>query len=367
MLPGIYVHLPFCVVHCTYCDFPLTTRGSLAGEYHGALLKEIRMKPATRGDSLYFGGGTPSLTSPERIREIISHFVLTPEAEITLEANPDDVSSERLCEWAQLGINRLSLGVQSLEEPALHAMNRNHTAAMALQAMHHIVNAHFENWSVDLMIGTPGQTVAGFRDGLALIIELDPKHVSLYFLEVHEKTAMAKQLLEGQVQQMGEEDQLICYQSAIALLASAGLQHYEVSNFARSGYASRHNLKYWSNAPYYAYGAGASGYVDSVRTRNLAGVEAYIAALREDRLPLESSFSEDPDTIMRNAMIFGLRKVSGIALPEFQQQFGVSALSLFREGADDFLRLGLLEIDDNHLRLTLPGMLVSNEILSRIV
>ncbi len=368
MNAGIYVHLPFCKVRCAYCDFPLTTRLSLSQRYYTALLREIALNPSTRcADTLYFGGGTPSLTPPEIILEIKRRFLLEKDAEVTLEANPDDIEQEIAQTWKQIGITRLSIGVQSLEELVLHGMLRQHSAARALDAFRLARNAGFENINVDLIAGYPQQTVRGFLDGVQTLMELRPDHFSIYLLETDHRTALARQLDSGKVQLMPEEDQLHCFAEAIRYRQDTGYCHYEVSNFALPGLESRHNLKYWSDAPYHAYGAGACSYVEPIRTTNFSGVIEYVEALETGKLPVQSSTVEDRDTRIRNALIFGLRKRDGIHLPEFERRYGVPAVSLFPANAKEFFETGLLEIRGTHLRLTFSGMMVSNDILHTVL
>jgi oxygen-independent coproporphyrinogen-3 oxidase len=367
MMPGIYIHLPFCKVHCSYCDFPITTRRSLAKRYYAALMNEIAMhRPKEIADTLYFGGGTPSLTIIEVLAEIKSRFVLHSEAEITLEANPDDIELATVKEWKKLGINRVSLGVQSLEDTALRAMLRAHSADDALHAFSMIRSASFDSLNVDLIVGTPAQTENGFLNGVQTLIAERPDHFSIYFLELHERTALYRQVQSENVSIMKEEAQIRCFTEAVEMLRKNGYEHYEVSNFALPGKTSRHNLKYWNNEPYYAYGAGACAYIDQTRTSNISSIQKYLESLESERLPVESAIHESKETQMRNFIIFGLRKRSGINVTEFQAMFGMSPLELFPERAN-LLENRMLEFSENRLRLTFTGMLVSNEILSQVV
>lgn len=368
MKSGIYIHLPFCKVHCNYCDFPVTTRQSLASDYYSALLQEITRRPPTDvSDTLYFGGGTPSLTPADILTQLKSKFVLEEEAEVTLEANPDDVHPKALEAWRTLGINRLSIGIQSLEDSALKAMLRVHSAADALQAISCARDAGFDNLNVDLIIGTPSQTENGFLQGLDTLIKKQPDHFSVYFLEVHEQTALYHEIQSGKLASMLEEAQIRCYREAILRLQKAGYEHYEVSNFALPGKKSRHNLKYWNGSSYHAYGVGACSYVESTRTNNISSMQPYIEQIKNGSLPIELTIEEDKEMRMRNSLIFGLRKREGVGISEFQKNFDISPLALFPEEGSNFLQTGMLEIVENRLRLTLEGMLVSNEILSLIV
>lgn len=365
MKPGIYVHLPFCSVHCVYCDFPLTTRLSLAAPYFGSLMQEIEMHPLQEpADTLYFGGGTPSLTPPDVLQQIRSKFILEPESEITLEANPNEVDPKHITEWLRIGVNRLSIGVQSLEPAALKSMLRTHSPEQAMQALNAARNSGMQNVNIDLIIGSPQQTLTGFIEGLKRLIDFHPQHFSLYFLEVHEQTALFRQIQMKKVDPMPEEEQIACYVEAIQLLKQNGYEQYEVSNFAIGGYESRHNLKYWTNAPYEAYGAGACSYVNYVRAKNLSSIEEYIQSLKENQQPVESKSLDDRETVMRNALIFGMRKTEGVNRTTFQSEFGQDPASLF---PSELLDEGLLEIADSNLRLTFRGMLLSNEILSNVI
>lgn len=368
MKPGVYVHIPFCRIKCTYCDFPLTTRLQLAEDYYRALLAEIDMrKPTAVADTLYFGGGTPSLAPSSILTAIRGRLPLEDASEITLEANPDDMTPEALAGWKAAGINRLSIGVQSLEPAVLKSTLRRHTAEEAMQSLERARSAGFNSMNVDLMIGPPGQTVDGFFEGLDRLIAFRPQHFSVYLLELHEGTALYKQLQKGKVDILSEEDQVACYSGAVGALRSSGYHHYEVSNFALPGHLSRHNVKYWDGTPYYGYGAGACSFVDSARIENHPSVTAYIQAVTAGKLPVQSASAEDEETTMRNLVIFGMRRREGIDLHEFEQKYRQPLLSLFHGQAGEFLESGLMEISGSRLRLTLAGMLVSNDILSTVV
>jgi oxygen-independent coproporphyrinogen III oxidase len=367
MMPGIYIHLPFCIVHCSYCDFPLSTRLSLSVPYDEALIQEVHMRSPRHSDTLYFGGGTPSVTPAPVINELIKMVPLTEDAEITLEANPDDVSLESLSSWSDIGITRLSLGIQSLEPAALRLMLRRHSARDAINALQNAQKSGFKNISVDLMLGAPGQSPEGFLLGLIQILDHHPQHISLYMLEIHEGTLLARQIQQQKAQPMAEEQQVACYVQAVDLLKKAGYLHYEVSNFALAGFESRHNLKYWTSAPYYGYGAGACSYYEQRRIQNLREIPEYIRSVVSGKLPIESEYLENSETEARNAVIFGLRKTDGIDVENFKITYGIHPLSLFENKADLFISEGFLEVRDGRLRLTSGGLLLSNEILSSAI
>jgi oxygen-independent coproporphyrinogen III oxidase len=368
LTPGIYVHLPFCSVQCIYCDFPLTTRLSLSERYYNALLKEIeRNSPNAGADTLYFGGGTPSLAPLSVLDDLIAILHMRRAEEITLEANPDHVTAEKLAAWRSSGINRLSLGVQSLEPPVLQGMLRQHSADQAIEAFAAAREAGFENLNIDLMLGFPKQTVSGFLFGLRRLIESRPDHFSLYMLEVHERTGLHRLIKSGKLAPMPEEEQIECFDAAVDMLAANGYQHYEVSNFALPGKASNHNLKYWSDAPYYAYGAGACSYLEPVRTRNQEDVAKYIELIETGQSPVEETIREDEEMSVRNALIFGLRKTNGIDINLFENIYRRKPQSLFGTAWGEYVAGGFLEVSQNQLRLTRKGMLLSNEILSSVI
>lgn len=367
MIPGVYVHLPFCRVRCSYCDFPLTTRLALQQPYYAALLREFEMRTPPRVDTIYFGGGTPSVTPPDILRAIQARIQVLPGAEITIEVNPDDITTELLNSWLELGMNRLSIGVQSFEHGILRSMLRRHTPDDSIRVIESSQEAGFRNISLDLILGYPGQSEDSFLSGLKKAIQLRPQHISLYLLEIHEETLLQKRVGAGKEAAMQEENQVNAYLEAVRMLSSAGFRHYEVSNFALPGFESRHNLKYWTHAPYYAYGAGACSYFDSMRIQNIKEIPEYIRKIESGEMPCLPPTVEDRDTGVRNALIFGLRQVAGIDMAQFSNEFGVEPISLFEPDAAELIDQGLLEVSNGRLKLTLAGLLLSNEVLSRIV
>jgi oxygen-independent coproporphyrinogen-3 oxidase len=274
------------------------------------------------------------------------------------------MNEQTLYGWREAGITRVSLGIQSLETKALQLMLRRHSADEAITAFETAKQCGFTNINLDLMLGAPGQTAEGFMFGLSQLLDFRPQHLSLYLLEVHERTLLNQQLLAGKVEIMDENSQVDCYLEAIRLLTNSGYKHYEVSNFALAGFESRHNLKYWTSAPYFAYGAGACSYYNKTRIENLRDVGEYIQALVADRLPIRSEVIEDAETEARNAVIFGLRKIEGIDVSGFLSRHGIHPLSLFEDNGKLFLQEGFLEEKAGYLRITRNGLLVSNEILS---
>jgi oxygen-independent coproporphyrinogen-3 oxidase len=242
-------------------------------------------------------------------------------------------------------------------------MLRQHSPPEGLEAIRMARDSGFENLNVDLILGFPGQTGSGFLSGLRQLIRIQPDHFSIYLLEIHEQAPLQRLLKSGKLSPMPEEEQIHSFEAAISILTAAGYEHYEVSNFALENKMSVHNLKYWNDLPYYGYGAGACSYYGSVRIRNISDVSKYIEAVESGRSSHEESTLETEETRARNALIFGLRKVGGIDVKNFEISYGRDPSSLFDEDLERFLSDGLLELTENHLRLTRKGLLLSNEVL----
>jgi len=261
---GLYLHLPFCATHCTYCPFAISTDLALQNDYTAAMLREIRAAPPSRVDTIYLGGGTPSRTALENLAQVFAalreRFTIELGAEITLEANPEDVTGEALRAWRELGVNRLSVGVQSFHDAELAAIGRIHDRARAIDAVQLIV-ASGVRASLDLILGLPQQTAQSFRETLDTAIALGAGHLSLYMLDLEERTPLEVQVARGRV--VLPEDDLVAdlYVEAVQRLGAAGLRQYEISNFARPGDESRHNLRYWHRAEYHGFGMGAHSFL----------------------------------------------------------------------------------------------------------
>jgi oxygen-independent coproporphyrinogen-3 oxidase len=373
---GLYVHIPFCEVKCTYCHFAISP-GQAFDErqerYLLALLTEIGDAEPASADSLYFGGGTPSLLAIPRLErlmhEVRRHFSLHPGAEVTLEANPKDLDLDRYRALREAGVNRLSLGIQSFDDTVLTEMGRRHSAGDSRQAFADARRAGFDNVSVDLILGWPGETRDRWRQTITAALALAPEHVSLYVLEVEGKTVLAHRQRHGGLAL--PEDDLVAdlYRETVDVLGQAGLLRYEISNFARPGFESRHNGKYWDDAPFVGLGMSAHGYLDGVRYWNHESFGAYCSAVEkggaagaragERRLSREERVGE--------ALFTGLRRAAGVDLARFQKGYGVDPLDAYRERLHDAFAAGLLEVRDGALRLTGPGVLLSNEVFRAFV
>jgi oxygen-independent coproporphyrinogen III oxidase len=379
---GIYMHIPFCDGRCRYCAF-VTYPYDSAFEYSyvQALKREIQLWEgfALRGsdpipliaDTVYFGGGTPSLFSPQSIAGLIeecrARFSMADDAEVTMEVNPGSVTRSALVGFQAAGVNRVSLGIQSLKDAELSAMGRRHTAAQALAAYRDLRAAGFDNVSVDLIAGFPGQTLLSVQANLDKILNLQPDHVSIYLLEVKSGTSLDTMIRSGEIPAPDEDLIADMYEMIGANVASAGYQQYEISNFARTGHACRHNLKYWQDAIYLGLGPGAHGMTGQNRYANVESVAEYESMLRQNRLPFASVTKLNEEVRFREALIMGMRLTEGVNLRSLGERYCMDAEAFVAETIGDLQEAGLFLLEDQLLRLTPRGRLLSNVIFSRWV
>lgn len=353
---GVYVHVPFCVKRCPYCAFVLVeSDGSLHDRFVDRVCREIagsKHRPPEVA-TLYFGGGTPSMLSGGQIgaiHERAKACLGEPRGEVTLEANPEHI--ERAGEWREAGINRLSLGIQALDDGELRQLGREHTAAGAERA-YRAAREVFDNVSVDLIFGLPGQD---FAATLAKIVEWDPPHVSLYGLTYEPGTEFARTRAPIEPEREAE-----MYELAMDRLGAAGYRHYEISNFAKPGFESQHNLGYWEGRPYLGFGPGAHSYVPHRRWWNLSNVRKYLDA--PDPVMKSEELTEAQRMLER--IFLGLRRDVGVDLLAFQEEFGVGLLTRFRPQVAELSSLGLLVVEEGRLRLTRKGRLLADEVTGR--
>lgn len=379
---GIYIHVPFCISRCNYCAFVTNLyRPDLAERYVDSVRKEIRLWVNGPGsvfisddaevDTIYFGGGTPSLLAPPRIAELIeavrSSFRVIEAPEITMEINPATADRSAICEFRQTGVNRASLGVQSLQDAELAAMGRLHKANQAITTYQDIRHAGFENISVDLIAGFSGQSRKSLRDSLEKTVELQPEHLSIYLLELKSGTKLVSMIRDGQMPPLDDDLSADLYEDICLFTEKAGYQHYEISNFARNGRFALHNLKYWQDQLYIGFGLGAHGMTGRGRYANLENLEDYEQAIEEDRLPLLSLTEMTPITRFKDALIMGLRLVKGIDLDLLGKRYQVDARAFVMETIGDLQPAGLFVLAGDTLVLSRRGRLLSNVVFSRWV
>ncbi|MCR4963848.1 MAG: radical SAM family heme chaperone HemW [Firmicutes bacterium] len=369
---GIYIHIPFCLRKCKYCDFvsyPAPADSPLLRQYVDWLAAEWRLWQE-QGDfrhcaSLYLGGGTPSLLPAEEIARLLE--ILPPAEEITLEANPETVDERKLALWRQAGINRLSLGAQSFHQRLLQAMGRGHDGEQTRQAVAAARQAGFDNIGLDLIYGLPGQTLADWKQDVARALALQPQHLSLYGLTLAPETPWGRQAAAGRLTPAAEEEAAAMLAFAMEALESAGLHQYEIANFARPGRASRHNQVYWRREDYLGLGAAACSCAGNRRFANHRRLEDYRQALEQGRLPIAEEESLSPRQVLGEAMFLGLRLRQGVDQQAFAQRYGVRPDQLYGPALKKLIQNGLLEEDGPWLRLTRRGLFLANQVFVEFV
>ena len=357
-MSGVYFHIPFCKQACHYCNFHFSTSLKYKAELMEALKKELSLRtnelPATPLNSIYFGGGTPSLLSPEEIGNLISsvrdHFTVNEQAEITLEMNPDDYYEGYFEQIKVVGVNRLSVGVQSFIPEELSAMNRAHNAEQALNVLER-VQQHFSNFSLDLIFGVPGSTMESWEKNISTALSFQPSHISSYALTVEPKTVLAKQVKEQQVQLLPEEMTVQQFDYLVETLTEKGYDHYELSSFAFPGFRSVNNTSYWQGKPYLGIGPSAHSYYQNQRSWNLSNNKLYINKLNAGELPLEREQLTKIDRYNEFVMT-GLRTAEGVALHDIQLQFGDKFAQLFEEQVEKHLMVQHLYWDGDVVKVT---------------
>lgn len=373
---GLYVHIPFCQARCTYCDFNTVTGMSADDQvrYVEALLGEWASETVPRGPlvSIFFGGGTPSIIDPSLIGRIIERVVqdvktLDPSPEITLEANPGTVSTEKLQGWLQAGVNRLSIGAQARQNHHLTALNRVHDVRAIDETVALARQAGFDNISLDAIYGLPNQTFDEWRETVEGLVQLEPEHLSLYSLIIEEGTPLAKSLSRGAISLPPEDLVAEMADWAQRRLSASGLEAYEISNYARVGYESRHNRLYWRLNPYLALGAGAHAYVGGQRWWNVRGVRRYMTMVEQGQDPTDASEVLSLDEEMREFLWLGLRETEGISKARFQRRFGLLPDEAFASLWGELSSLGLLAVADEAIRLTVRGRDMANYVARALV
>jgi oxygen-independent coproporphyrinogen III oxidase len=371
---ALYIHIPFCRRKCLYCSFiSYAEREVDIPPYLDALKNELRQR--TGGEhvrSVYFGGGTPSLLPVKDIKDIVSLigtlFTLDKATEISMEANPGTIDEAYFTAIRKLGVNRLSLGVQSFDDRDLKMLGRIHTAADAVDAVRFARAAGFNNLNLDLIYGLPGQKLSDWRLCLERALEMKPEHLSLYALTLEEDALMWISIQEGELPKIDPDLAADQYEMAEDLLAASGYIHYEISNWARQGRECRHNLTYWRNLPYLGVGAAAHSCLDGHRLANRSSLDKYIADYSGKSSPQPELDEEiSPELELAETTILGLRLDEGIETDYLRHRFGIDIMSHYRQQVEEMAGIGLLEKNDGHLRLTRRGRLLSNEVFWRFL
>lgn len=384
---GIYIHIPFCMKKCEYCDFV-----SFAGKedkmlaYTESLRKELEMvgkqnaqdKAEGKDDlleieTIYLGGGTPSFLPAEEVEKILAtireNFILKKNCEITIEINPGTTTKEKLEIYQKAGINRLSIGLQSIQEHVLKVIGRIHDYEKFEEVYQEARELGFQNINVDLMIGLPKQNVVDVEKSVEQVIHLKPEHISVYSFIVEEGTPMAEKIAEGSLTLPKEEVERKEYWTVKKMLEEAGYIHYEISNFAKMGKESKHNTDCWNQKEYMGFGIAAHSYTDGIRYSNLAELEPYMENIQKDKAQDNFIFHEkqDEEAKMKEYMLLGLRKIAGVEISKFKEKYGINPIYCYRLELDQLVRDDLVEVDDDFIKLTKRGIDLANLVWKKFV
>lgn len=378
MARGVYIHIPFCHQICNYCDFnKVFFKNQPVDEYIEALGREMELtvkqipEAFANIETIFLGGGTPTSLSAVQIEKLLSliakHIPLSNVKEFSSEANPDELTVEKLQALYNGGVNRLSMGVQSFDQGLLEKIGRTHSNEHVYETIQNAKDVGFTNISIDLMYGLPGQTMAQWQDSLEKALALKLPHYSAYSLIVEPKTIFYIQYAKGKLILPTEDLEAEMYGVLIDTMEAHGVHQYEISNFAHEGYSSTHNKIYWDNDEYAGFGAGAHGYLQGVRYSNVAPIKKYIELVMEGNRPLLHEHSVTLEERLEEQMFLGLRKTDGVTHAEFEQKFGQSMASLYEEIIAKLQQEKLLEMDEQGVRLTRRGRFVGNEVFQRFL
>ncbi|WP_306474654.1 radical SAM family heme chaperone HemW [Streptococcus sp.] len=366
-----YVHIPFCTQICYYCDFSkVFIKNQPVDAYLEHLIQETRSYEIGKLHTLYIGGGTPTALSAQQLAYLLTELPkvmnLSEVEEFTIEANPGDLDPDKIAVLKDSQVNRVSLGVQTFDNKMLKKIGRSHQEQDIYDNIRHLKQAGFDNISIDLIYALPGQTMDQVKENVAKAIDLDIPHMSLYSLILENHTVFMNRMRRGKLPLPKEELEAEMFEYIIEELEKAGFEHYEISNFSKPGFESRHNLVYWDNAEYYGLGAGASGYVDGIRYKNhgpirhyLEAVEAGKARITEEHLTLEEKMEEE--------LFLGLRKKAGVSKARFEEKFGVSFDQRYGQVVASLTEQGLLVPDDKQVRMTKRGLFLGDTVAEKFI
>ncbi|MGM0471804.1 MAG: radical SAM family heme chaperone HemW [Bacillota bacterium] len=373
---GLYIHIPFCIEKCNYCDFnSVALEDELATEFLSALYQEVKLVAAKYDHpqlrTIFIGGGTPTCLSgqvlADLIAEIKGEFKLDAPVEISSEANPGTLTEAKLKQLKQAGVNRLSLGVQSFDDQLLNFLGRIHSVAEVKNNYNLARQVGFTNLNLDLIFAIPNQNLTEWQDTLEEAVKLQPEHLSTYNLQIEPDTEFGTRLADGKLEPVAEELDLKMYQLAQDILAANNYQQYEISNFAQPGYRSLHNQIYWHNQPYLALGPGAHFYDGQLRGYNLERIPEYISTIEQGELPVAHTQQLSEEDKIVESMILGLRLLEGIKLADFKERFGRSVVDIYDQELEQLTKQGLIELDSDRIALTERGILLANDVLAEFI
>ncbi|EFX59031.1 radical SAM family heme chaperone HemW [Streptococcus sp. M334] len=366
-----YVHIPFCTQICYYCDFSkVFIKNQPVDSYLEHLLEEFRSYDIQKLRTLYIGGGTPTALSAPQLEVLLNGLTknldLSALEELTIEANPGDLDADKIAVLKNSAVNRVSLGVQTFDDKMLKKIGRSHLEKDIYENIDRLKLAGFDNISIDLIYALPGQTMEQVKDNVAKAIGLDIPHMSLYSLILENHTVFMNRMRRGKLPLPKEELEAEMFEYIIAELERAGFEHYEISNFSKSGFESRHNLMYWDNAEYYGIGAGASGYVNGVRYKNHGPIRHYLSAVEEGNARITEEHLSQKEQ-MEEEMFLGLRKKSGVSMARFEEKFGRTFDGLYGEIVRDLVQQGLMQIEGDRVRMTKRGLFLGDTVAERFI
>jgi oxygen-independent coproporphyrinogen-3 oxidase len=368
-IPGLYIHIPFCLSKCSYCDFYSLTSISVVPDFLEALLKEMEMyrNRFNPFDTVYIGGGTPSLLSSQQLKDILTsiqkNFDFTSDPEMTIETNPGDLDRSLLESMRKMGINRINIGIQSFDDKVLDFLSRRHSAKQAISAIETSRRAGFENIGLDLIYGVPGQDINSWLTTLNKAVAFSPEHVSCYQLTLAAKTPLEIRYQAGKFLMPGEELQYEFFIKTSEFLEDFGYIHYEVSNFARGAkYASRHNQKYWDHSPYLGLGPSAHSFQSNRRWWNHRFLDQYLAAINAENLPVEETEILTMEQLSLEALYLGLRTKKGVSLDDFKKRYQYDLFAEKKEMLNKLREQGFISIRDGRLYPTHAGLAVADSL-----
>ena len=366
-----YVHIPFCTQICYYCDFSkVFIKNQPVDSYLEHLLEEFRSYDIQKLRTLYIGGGTPTALSASQLEVLLESLTenldLSVLEELTIEANPGDLDADKIAVLKNSAVNRVSLGVQTFDDKMLKKIGRSHLEKDIYENIDRLKLAGFDNISIDLIYALPGQTMEQVKENVAKAIGLDIPHMSLYSLILENHTVFMNRMRRGKLPLPKEELEAEMFEYIIAELERAGFEHYEISNFSKSGFESRHNLMYWDNVEYYGIGAGASGYVNGIRYKNHGPIRHYLSAVEEGNARITEEHLSQKEQ-MEEEMFLGLRKKSGVSMARFEEKFGRSFDELYGEVVRDLVQQGLMQIEGDRVRMTKRGLFLGDTVAERFI
>lgn len=376
LIKAAYIHIPFCENICHYCDFnKFFIEGQPVNEYLDALGKEIALTleqfPKGSLNSIYVGGGTPTALNEGQLGKLCElihkHLSFGVNTEFTFEANPGDLSKEKLEILKEAGVNRLSLGVQTFNDELLRKIGRTHRAKDVFHSVDLAKQIGFENINIDLIYSLPEQTINDFKETLEIAFSLDIVHYSGYSLIIEPKTVFYNLMKKGRLPLPGEDTEAAMYEMLMDEMDKNGFKQYEISNFAKPGFESRHNLTYWNNEHYYGFGAGAHSYINGRRITNFGPLKKYMGTIQEGKLPIMESLTLTETEKIEEEMFLGLRKTTGVSIRQFAEKYGRDPLHLFKEEIEKLEAKGLIKVTKEKIYLTRNGKLLGNEVFQSFI